>query len=319
MRANAQDLPEELIARIVQLLSGERPDTWDRYSHASPPLKLSKRQLGRCALTCRFWATILRPEIFRKLVLRTAEDGRVFRAFIESPVDAKLAIAPLVGYIRIECDLGEQPWVHLVFMAGAKLVNIDEIHLSVTHSSGTSLPPIRSIHHSLPRALPVWLPRVQTLYLHGLSFADFSSISRFIRSIDRHRADVTLENLHVDDVETCAVIGLQRSWTSEYPTIYVKDGGPPLTLLRALLSTRPRLSGLHPPYVQQHVLSALEKVLLLIMQTCPVVRDWSSPGANGRGENDETHQHLRELSFAMHEDVHHSVFPSHSFGPQQRH
>lgn len=319
MHANAQDLPEELIARIAQLLSGQRPQTWDRDRHACPPLKLSKRQLGSCALTCRFWAKILRPEIFRRLVLRTAEDGRLFREFIESPASPDLDIAQLVGYIRIECDLSQQPWVHMVFMSGSKLVSIDEIHLSVSYPSGASPPPIRSIHHALPRTLPLWPPHVQTLHLHGLSFADFSSINRFIRSIDRHRADITLEDIHIDDVETCAVIGPSRSWTGEYPTIYAKDGGAPLLLLRALLSTRPRPSSSHPPYVQPRVFYALEKVLLLVMQTCPVVREWSSPEANGHTEKDAMHQHPRKLSYSMHEDVNHSAFLSPLLDPQQHH
>lgn len=203
---SATDLPPEVTARIVELLSSRQPDTWERNSSETcPPLELSKRELGRCSLVCKFWAGFLRRGIFRRLSLRTLEDGDQFCFFITSPsAGAERSHARLVQQLDLYYDLAGPPWVHRIFMSRCKLDQRVEIYVTVSDSSDSSSPVlVRSIYHSLPRSLPPQMTHLKGLSLRGLSFADSSSLRRFLISVDLPSwPKITFHNIHVKDTGT---------------------------------------------------------------------------------------------------------------------
>ena len=63
--ATAQDLPSELLRPIA---------IWLGRSKSSFLQPLDKRGLAASSLTCRDWAKVIRPFIFRDLTLRSPED-----------------------------------------------------------------------------------------------------------------------------------------------------------------------------------------------------------------------------------------------------
>lgn len=72
-------------------------------------------------------------------VLRITEDDQILHTFIKSHASANLAITPLIWDLRIECNFGVQPWAHFALVSEMWLVDVDEIHLSVSCSSDESL------------------------------------------------------------------------------------------------------------------------------------------------------------------------------------
>ncbi|GJE96147.1 hypothetical protein PsYK624_123400 [Phanerochaete sordida] len=72
MSSAGQRVPPELIKRIA-LYCVE----WDR--HGEPT---DKRGIAACSLTCRYWAPLLTPMAFPRLVLRTAADIVQLLAFL---------------------------------------------------------------------------------------------------------------------------------------------------------------------------------------------------------------------------------------------
>lgn len=156
--ASATDLPPEITSRIVELLSGRQPETWERNSSETcPPLELSKRELGRCSLVCKFWAGFLRRDIFRRLALRNLEDGNQFCSFITSPsvnVETRSSLARLVQRIDLYYDLASPPWVHRIFMSRCKLDGRVDVYATVSDSSDSSSPVFFQINIPLPTSLP---------------------------------------------------------------------------------------------------------------------------------------------------------------------
>lgn len=280
--AGIDDLPAELITRIVEILSGRQPESWGGNRYKSyPPLHLSNRELGNCSLICRYWAKILRPEMFRRLVLGTSEDGRLLHSFVESPVSPELAIGPFVWYVKIECNLADHPWLHLVLMSRAKFVNTNEIHVEIFDTSlNSGSPPIlaRSIHHFLPHPLPPSITRVKTLHLRGLSFANYACLGRFVRSVGLEGYEVRFTDIHINDTATVSMIGPSQFWTRGFMHVDVNNCVAPLGLLRAVLSTRPNLKMSKSLHIRPHTLLLLEKVLNVVIQVCPSVKRWASMG-----------------------------------------
>lgn len=274
-------LPAELITRIVEILSSRQPESWGGNRYKSyPALHLSNRELGNCSRICRYWAKILRPEMFRRLVLRSSEGGRLLHSFVESPVSPELAIGPFVWYVKIECNLADHPWLHFVLMSRAKFVNTNEFHVEISDTSlNSGSPPIltRSIHHFLPHPLPPSITRVKALHLRDLSFANYTCLGRFVRSVGLEGYEVCFTDIHIHDTATASMIGPSQFWTRGFMYIDVKDCVAPLGLLRAVLSTRPN-SNSKSLHIRPHTLLRLEKVLNVVIQVCPSVKGWASMG-----------------------------------------
>lgn len=188
--ATVDDLPPELITRIVELLSGALPEIWNDQSwRTGLPLELRKKELGNCSLVCKYWAKILRPKIFGVLALNSAEDGHRFHSFVTGPTSQELSIAKLVKKVNISYDIAAPSWFHLVFLCwqpenGDALdppVNVTVVNSALNPDTLQTLAP--SFYHSLPRSLPPRIVHIGTLTLQSLSFADFPALRQFLASV----------------------------------------------------------------------------------------------------------------------------------------
>lgn len=298
---SATDLPPEITARIVELLSGRQPDTWERNSlETCPPLELSKRELGRCSLVCKFWAGFLRRDIFRRLALRTLEDGDQFCSFITSPSPgAESSVARLVQRLDLYYDLAGPPWVHRIFVSRCKLDQRVETYVTVSDSSDSLSPVlVRSIYHSLPRSLPPQMTHIKGLSLLGLSFSDPSSLRKFLISVDLPSwPKIAFHNVHVKDT---GMFPSQHCRSIMFATLRVRDGRAPLRILRSCSTSNwAQTDRPQPP-----TLAVLERVLFAIMRTCPVTAAWASTEAGERNavEIEAAHQHDRAFDCELMHD-----------------
>lgn len=73
-----------------------------------------KTGLAACSLTCRYWATAIRPVLFSSLVLRSADDFDQMIALVEAPTSpAGDLVSTFVREVGIELDGSPQrPWLH---------------------------------------------------------------------------------------------------------------------------------------------------------------------------------------------------------------
>ena len=155
-----------------------------------PPIKLTKRELGNCALTCRYWAKQCRELLFTELSLRTRGDPEALLSFIKEMKDPSLNISRFLRKLTLEYDFAEEPWSHLIFMARNILVNVHDIHIVIRGTpaskdivdASTSL---RSIHHLLPRPLSPSLSTCTRLTIRDMKFRDFEQIAVAMQSVRR--------------------------------------------------------------------------------------------------------------------------------------
>lgn len=301
----AERLPSEIIARIVELLSGHHPETWERGPDICAPLKLSKRELGNCSVVCKYWARSLRRDVFRRLILKSAEDGRQFQSFIRSPASLELSIARLVERIDLRYDLSGPPWAHLVFLTLWNHAIQLGVHITVFDSStseGSSYAPPalpRSLFHSIPRPLPLRITPKCALCLQGVRFADFASFHRFLASIriclrlGTAQAKLRLGGVYIENSDTISIPPPRRSPTIRH--LAITDGNTPLRLVCSVASTRLTWN----TTIQHHMVARLEKVLFAVMKACPVVREWASPAQDDnnhhRSEAEGAHRHPRSF------------------------
>lgn len=75
------EVPPELFERILSLYTTPlyRPPDGVGFVIAE------KREMGNCALVCRYWASYCQRRMFRELELRSSEDVHQLLAFLNSP------------------------------------------------------------------------------------------------------------------------------------------------------------------------------------------------------------------------------------------
>ncbi|GJE88850.1 hypothetical protein PsYK624_049370 [Phanerochaete sordida] len=168
------------------------------YSEGRPFSSQEKRTLSQYSLTCKHWATVLRPLLFQHLVLKSREDILTLlalpRSVIELVSTVDLAIGP---------SLPEKPWLHYA----RKLKHINDsvtIRLLALHdpgswrpTSGSTIPTVLGNHHiemeyamldSLPPLVPAWTLCITELYLYGLQLASVAVVSRLVAQLQTVRS-----------------------------------------------------------------------------------------------------------------------------------
>ena len=82
MPTTAATIPPELFQLILQTLTlPEYIATWTENF-----VRAEKREFARCALVCKYWATLCQERIFRNLTLRSRDDLAQLTAFLHSPL-----------------------------------------------------------------------------------------------------------------------------------------------------------------------------------------------------------------------------------------
>lgn len=181
--ATAMDLPEELFEVVVTFLCDTEIPIGD-----DTPFNLPRKQLGRLALTCRYWAHHIRARQFSKAVLRSRDDALAFLSFAKW--DNPLGIAAFVTWLDLEYTISELPWIHLVFMASDQFPRARTTYLTLKGSSGSSSPErpvpvlLRSIHQSLPRSFPTSLSKCHRLTVRDVHFLSYEHLESLMRSIN---------------------------------------------------------------------------------------------------------------------------------------
>ena len=171
-------LPAELIHAV--LIRVEEPDDKDE-------TQVLKRGLASCSLTCRHWATSIRPLLFEELTLRSGEDISQLVAFLDAD-SLQPALSSCIRFINVaegQASAGP-PWSHQLMrivqrtpfasicqwtVEGAPAV-ADNQHLPVR----SPLP-----FAALPRTLPPSILRyIQLLTLSGLSLRSLRDLANFV-------------------------------------------------------------------------------------------------------------------------------------------
>lgn len=181
--ATAVDLPEELFQVVLTFLCDTEIPIGDDI-----PFNLPRKQLGRLALTCRYWAHHICARQFSKAVLRSRDDALAFLSFAKW--NNPLGIAAFVTWLDLEYTISELPWIHLVFMASDRFPHARTTYLTLKGSSDSSSPerpvpvPLRSIHQSLPRSFPSSLSKCHRLTVRDVHFQSYEHLESLIRSIN---------------------------------------------------------------------------------------------------------------------------------------
>lgn len=161
-----------------------------------------KRGLASCSLTCRYWAALIRPLLFRILTLRSGKDVSQLIAFL----DADLRVPTLRSCIE-ELDVVEDhvsarpPWSHQIVRL-AKLLS----HYKVRNWTVKDVPVVSDGEHilthrsplpfsMLPRTIPrSTLPQVSSLSLSGLSLKSTRNMMRVVGN------QISCKDLELDSV-----------------------------------------------------------------------------------------------------------------------
>ena len=171
-------LPPETITVIVQYLP---------YDKAG---KIQKQGLANASLTCRYWAYLLQPAMFRDLTLQGPEDVTQALDFIDSPSTS--CFDSLAGHIQEityrKTDDRFPPWARLHILH--KRVPHAKLHLVASaisnekdkHVSGSTL------LQCLPRTLPsTAFPPFSRLELHRVGFKAPGHLVRLVHTFSKLR------------------------------------------------------------------------------------------------------------------------------------
>ena len=146
-----------------------------------------KHHVSTLASTCRYWARLSRRQLFQNITLRTKNDAICFGKILDTPTLRDLDPIPKVcAQLHAEPDNEDEPWLHHLFlsivpkMQVPKLQKHQEFSLQVRFSVGKMQ---RTLHPSLPRAIPGSLTPVPQLHLEGVHFSSSRILSRLILSI----------------------------------------------------------------------------------------------------------------------------------------
>lgn len=267
MYAGAHGLPLEIVMHISTFLCGYSIGGEGWYEEFGE-IRLSKKEAGNCSLVCKYWAKIVRAEIFARLLLKTPEDGHQLQSFIERPVSQELSIQRLVKYIHIECNLADPPWLHCVFTSWRPdqtdyypLSSVLVFNSSDTPSD-TPSPRLRSIYESIPRPPPPRMTVIRDLHLKNLVFADFYDLGKLLASIGELRV-VRIKDILIKDTEKFCVSSSLSHRIHRDLTVQVSGKNIPFQLIRSILPMRYQHKGT-TFCIQPHVLLSLEKALFAV-------------------------------------------------------
>ena len=170
--SNGSDIPEELFEHIL----------WHACGRHLQPDREAKRLIAACALVCRYWARLSRRWLFHNITLRTLDDMQRFREIVDTPALRGLEpIAETVGSVYVAADSRNEPWLHLLFMLVIpELREAPFVSVEALPSGGK---PWRSLHPSLPRAVPGSLMPVGELRLQDAHFPNGRTLARLLSSI----------------------------------------------------------------------------------------------------------------------------------------
>lgn len=273
----ADRIPPELFETIVRSLP-EAVNIHDKWESR-------KRLLGRCSLTCRYWATHIRPFIFGSLTLRSRDDMQGFLAFVsctEPTVKIRLYVRTLFLLQAVPSD----PWIHFLlnFTPKSALPNLVSITLI---SSGNTTPDEeleravgRTLYYqNLPNALPaahIW--RFDRHSIIGVHFRAFKELLPLIASLDSARTDCTgltwSEDGLLSPVDAPESTRTARRWAGEDKLIRIQGCTAVWPFVWCLVTTRrpARADRKRPVFVERTFLPVVLHMIQCITDQCTCSR-----------------------------------------------
>lgn len=152
----APQIPQELFYNILGYLQVLDPycDDFTKRENERISVLASKRELGQCALACRFWAEICHPKVFYRITLRWKQDYIELLTLASSP-HSKIGVYTM--RLSLQSVIGQEPWIQSVFARTyiSLLTKVDTIDLTLIGPGPERSVQSISPHLSLPRQVPV--------------------------------------------------------------------------------------------------------------------------------------------------------------------
>ena len=187
--APTRGLPPEMRHAIVQAIqNGYKRD--------------EKTGLAGCSLACRHWSDLIRPLLFRELVLNCPLDVERLEAILRSNVPIRTWIHSL----HVEHRDDEQPWLHHVYNLVALVSGELYMHVTIDKSDVAKEAQNTAGKHPTPnipsiflhRSLPGSVYPIQSLALDNVHLKRPLQLVRFVLSIPTLQ-DCTLTRLSFSD------------------------------------------------------------------------------------------------------------------------
>ena len=221
---SGSDIPQELLMHLIGVVVHEQ--NW-----APDASRKSASELSNLSMVCRHWAPLVRPFIFKKVTVDTAQQLMQLSDFLHSPISR---IREYIQDVRVSFPSSRVtdgvkavPFLHLLPSLISRLKHSTRItesypYLStVTVSAGTQrVQRIRSIHWLLPVRLPrTSFAGIARLVVHDTSFRLFSDLAQLVfelPALDRFEAS-GLTWTTFEDPSSTIPIRLQRARLRERP------------------------------------------------------------------------------------------------------
>lgn len=182
----ADRIPTELFEDILWYICGSPSD----YLSTSK-LQFSKRELGFCALVCRYWANNIREYLCKRLVLTSRQRALTYLSLAKATI-LNPNIGELVSELVLEYTFPPPyaPWIHLVVNCQTPRMfpNLEngptlEMKCGLERISAASFPAPRTIHHYLPVTFPPRWSSLGKLVLSDLHFSRFEDLVSLVQSV----------------------------------------------------------------------------------------------------------------------------------------
>ncbi|KAJ3529192.1 hypothetical protein NM688_g7885 [Phlebia brevispora] len=180
--ASGADVPQELFDLITSFLilrySQHAKNFYERNL-----VKVDKHEMSCCALVCRRWATICRPQLFQEITISCARDVNTFVSFLQNP---KSVISGYIKTVTISpYKLSTAPWMHLLCLVLFRTLRPDRLSrlldITIEGPLPAKLRTLRSIHGLVPRTLtPQFSRHIAALRLTDIRFQRFDDLMRLV-------------------------------------------------------------------------------------------------------------------------------------------
>ncbi|GJE98433.1 hypothetical protein PsYK624_146630 [Phanerochaete sordida] len=184
------DIPSRLPPELIDYIVLDVLDGGASFVRGRALSRADKRALSPCILTCKHWAALLRPALFRHITLRSPEDIDTLIAVAKLHLPGARLMTDTVRSLTIAVNLASAAgasWLRHTyklecFMRHAALRMVCLSNATRQPSSNTAC-----LSHTLFSRLPTSLPRIcfryTTLSINGLVVTSAAEISRVLERL----------------------------------------------------------------------------------------------------------------------------------------
>ena len=188
-------LPDELVHAILIRME----DCDEAYNP-------DKRGLASCSLTCRRWASLIRPLLFEELTIRNAEDIAQLVAFLDGPDPFRPSLRDRIQSLRIIDDRGSSgvPWSHQILRLHRRIAHLNFVYSTIEKSGADNeLPAGRDSSQPLaiiPRTLPGSIMPLECLTLSHLRLSSVKALTSYVQHLRTNEIELNAVTFVKEDV-----------------------------------------------------------------------------------------------------------------------